>query len=54
MAESVDELRYKIATAMRMLGMHGLVREITGHVSARIPDSNDTHPRGNCREKPPS
>jgi ribulose-5-phosphate 4-epimerase/fuculose-1-phosphate aldolase len=41
MAESVDEIRQKVATAMRILGMHNLVREITGHVSARIPGTNE-------------
>ncbi len=42
MAEaSVDELRHKVATAMRMLGTFDLVREITGHVSARIPGTNE-------------
>lgn len=37
----VEELRRAVATAMRILGMHGLVREITGHVSARIPGTNE-------------
>lgn len=32
---------------MRILGMHGLVREITGHVSARIPGTNEMFIR--CR-----
>jgi ribulose-5-phosphate 4-epimerase/fuculose-1-phosphate aldolase len=42
MAEpTVDELRYNVATAMRMLGSFDLVREITGHVSARIPGTNE-------------
>jgi len=36
-----DELRFKVATASRILGMLGLVRESTGHVSARIPGTDE-------------
>lgn len=36
-----DDLRFKVATASRILGMLGLVRESTGHVSARIPGSDE-------------
>jgi ribulose-5-phosphate 4-epimerase/fuculose-1-phosphate aldolase len=36
-----DELRFKVATACRILGMLGLVRESTGHVSARVPGSDE-------------
>jgi ribulose-5-phosphate 4-epimerase/fuculose-1-phosphate aldolase len=35
----VDELRQKVATACRILGHTGVAREITGHVSARVPGS---------------
>jgi len=45
--DAVDELRQKVAISMRILGQHGLVKEITGHVSARIPDSSDMFVR--CR-----
>ena len=41
MTDSVDELRLKVATACRILGMLGLVRESTGHVSARIPGTDE-------------
>jgi len=44
---AVDELRFKVATASRILGMLGLVRESTGHVSARIPDTDEMWVR--CR-----
>jgi ribulose-5-phosphate 4-epimerase/fuculose-1-phosphate aldolase len=37
----VDELRMKVATAARVMGMMGLARESTCHVSARIPDTNE-------------
>src|SRR5206468_5715100 len=37
----------KVATASRILGMLGLVRESTGHVSARIPGSDEMWVR--CR-----
>lgn len=47
MESSVNELRQKVAISMRVLGMHGLVKEITGHVSARIPGTNDMFVR--CR-----
>jgi ribulose-5-phosphate 4-epimerase/fuculose-1-phosphate aldolase len=47
MADSVGELRQKVAISMRILAMHGLVRDINGHVSARIPGSDDMFIR--CR-----
>lgn len=34
----IDDLRAVVATACRILGRTGVAREITGHVSARIPD----------------
>lgn len=39
MAETEAELRGKVALACRILAVAGLVKEITGHVSARIPDT---------------
>ncbi len=41
MADRADDLRFKVATSSRILGMQGLVRESTGHVSARIPGKNE-------------
>ena len=41
------ELRHKVATSMRILGMQGLVRDINGHVSVRIPGSDEMFIR--CR-----
>jgi ribulose-5-phosphate 4-epimerase/fuculose-1-phosphate aldolase len=37
----VEELRAKVAQACRILAMTGLVKEITGHVSARVPGSDE-------------
>jgi ribulose-5-phosphate 4-epimerase/fuculose-1-phosphate aldolase len=47
MTDEVDELRWKVAASCRILGMLGLVRESTGHVSARIPGTNEMWVR--CR-----
>lgn len=41
MVDENQELRLKVATACRILGMLGLVNESTGHVSARIPDTDE-------------
>ena len=38
MQDPLEELRSKVALSCRILAMMGLVKEITGHVSARIPD----------------
>jgi ribulose-5-phosphate 4-epimerase/fuculose-1-phosphate aldolase len=38
---SSEELREKVAVSCRILAMEGLVDEILGHVSTRIPDSDD-------------
>ncbi|HLG69009.1 MAG TPA: class II aldolase/adducin family protein [Chloroflexota bacterium] len=35
-----EEVRAKVAQACRILAMTGLVKEITGHVSARVPGSD--------------
>ena len=47
MEEPLEELRSKIALSCRILAMMGLVKEITGHVSARIPGSEEMFIR--CR-----
>ncbi len=41
MGTSVDELQAKVAISCRILGMLGLVSGTTGHVSARIPGSDE-------------
>ena len=41
MADPTEELREKIMLSCRMLAMEGMVDRITGHVSARIADSED-------------
>jgi ribulose-5-phosphate 4-epimerase/fuculose-1-phosphate aldolase len=39
--ETAQDLRLKVAISCRILGMLGLVRDSTGHVSARIPGTNE-------------
>lgn len=41
MDNSSDNLRLKVATSCRILGMLGMVNESTGHVSARIPGTDE-------------
>lgn len=41
MATSADELQVKVAISCRILGMLGLVSGTTGHVSARIPGTDE-------------
>ena len=41
MADLNDELRRKVAVSCRILAMEGLVDDILGHVSARIPDADE-------------
>ncbi|WP_338448112.1 class II aldolase/adducin family protein [Niallia oryzisoli] len=41
MTESLAELREKVALSCRILAMEGLVDETLGHVSARIPGTNE-------------
>ncbi len=41
MTNSVDDIRMKVAISCRILGMLGLVNESTGHVSARIPGTDE-------------
>ena len=47
MQEPLEELRSKVALSCRILAMMGLVKEITGHVSVRIPGSDQMFIR--CR-----
>lgn len=46
-ADSMDELRQKVAVAMRILALQECVTDIMGHVSARIPGTSDMFIR--CR-----
>src|SRR5207344_2628750 len=41
MNDSIEKLKDHVARSCRILGMTGLVKEITGHVSVRIPNSED-------------
>ena len=41
MADKLEELRANVAVSCRILGMLDLVRESTGHVSARIPGTDE-------------
>jgi ribulose-5-phosphate 4-epimerase/fuculose-1-phosphate aldolase len=41
MADSVQELREKVALSCRILALTGLLRDTLGHVSVRIPDSDE-------------
>lgn len=41
MNESLQEMKEKVAIACRILAMEGMVDEILGHVSARIPGTNE-------------
>lgn len=47
MSEDLVQLRQKVATSMRILGMHDLVRDINGHVSVRLPGRDEMFIR--CR-----
>src|SRR5574341_2263448 len=47
MADSLDDLRQKVAVAIRVLAMQGCVTDILGHLSARIPDTSEMFIR--CR-----
>ncbi len=39
--DEIEGLQAKVAQACRILAMTGLVKEITGHVSARVPGTNE-------------
>lgn len=41
MPDSNDDLRFRVAASCRILGMLGMVNESTGHVSARIPGTDE-------------
>lgn len=41
MSESLEELRHKVAVSCRILAMEGLVEGTLGHVSVRIPGSDE-------------
>ena len=47
MTTAIDDFKTKVATSCRILGMLGLVRESTGHVSARVPSGDEMYVR--CR-----
>ncbi len=47
MADSLDDLRQKVAVAIRILAVRECVTDILGHLSARIPDTNEMFIR--CR-----
>jgi len=51
MADNVDEIRRKVALSCRILAMNGLLKETTGHVSARIPGTNEMFIRGRGDEE---
>jgi ribulose-5-phosphate 4-epimerase/fuculose-1-phosphate aldolase len=40
-ADDVEELRRKVAISTRILAMEGLVKDHTGHVSARVPGADE-------------
>ena len=44
--EELTELREKVALSCRILAQHGLVRGSTGHVSVRVPGTNEILVRG--------
>jgi len=46
MADELSDLREKVALSCRILAMTGLVKETTGHVSLRIPGTNEMLIRG--------
>jgi ribulose-5-phosphate 4-epimerase/fuculose-1-phosphate aldolase len=41
MPDELEDLKSKVAQACRILAMTGLVKEITGHVSARVPGTDE-------------
>ncbi|HHY66273.1 MAG TPA: hypothetical protein GX517_03585, partial [Alicyclobacillus sp.] len=41
MQDWIKEMKEKVATACRILAMEGLMDGVLGHVSVRIPDSQD-------------
>lgn len=51
MADEIYELRKTVALSCRMLALMGLVKEATGHVSARIPGTNELLVRARGRDE---
>jgi ribulose-5-phosphate 4-epimerase/fuculose-1-phosphate aldolase len=51
-ADAVDELRSLVALSRRILAATGCVREITGHVSARVPGTGTVLVRCRPRQDP--
>src|SRR5438067_11381240 len=45
-AEMLDYLREKVATSCRILAQHAIVKGSMGHVSTRVPGTNDILIRG--------
>lgn len=45
-AHLIDHMRERVATSCRILAQHGLMRGSTGHVSERIPGTNEMMVRG--------
>lgn len=41
MADSIEELKHKVALSCKILAMMGLVKDILGHVSVRIPGTDE-------------
>lgn len=41
MAEPLDDLRHKVALSCRILAMTGLMKDVLGHVSVRIPGTEE-------------
>jgi len=50
-ADSIDELRTKLAQSCRILALTGLLRDTLGHVSARIPGTDEMLVRCRGREE---
>lgn len=47
MADNLDDLRHKVAQSCRILAMTGLMKDVLGHVSVRIPGADEMFIR--CR-----
>lgn len=41
MADSIETLKHKVALSCRILAMQGLVKDILGHVSVRVPNTDE-------------
>ncbi len=49
--DELEHIQHKVSLSCRILAMTGLVKETTGHVSARIPGTNDMFIRGRGDEE---